>query len=151
MVCLVLTRIRVNCHNHIPGKRITFQGNWSLISLSPDYFRLARIVRLRQTSREGPWQGPPLPRSLSPAVLPGSFVGAGTTPSRSCEQPTCRSEAAFASSSSDYAPVRMLSRSSFSPVNMQQILQRHTSVYCQQHLPNRPSAFDTACLLNSRG
>ena len=61
-------------------------------------------------------------RSISPAVLPASFMGAGTMPSRSCEQPSCWSEAAFASSSSDYAPLRMLSRSSFSPVDMQQIL-----------------------------
>ena len=50
VVSLVLTRVRVNCHNHIPEKRITFQGNWSMISPSPDYFRVARIVRLRQTN-----------------------------------------------------------------------------------------------------
>ena len=45
----------------------------------------------------------------------------------------------------------MRSRSFFSPLDMQQILQKHTSVYCQQHLPNRPSTFDNACLLGSCG
>ena len=89
-------------------------------------------------------------RSISPAVLPASFVGAGTLPSRSCEQPSCRSEATFASSSSQYVPLRMQSKSSFSLVDMQEILQKHTSVYCQHHLPNRPSAFDTACPLICR-
>ena len=44
------TCIRANCHHYIPEKRITFQGNWSMIPTSPDYFRVARIVRLRQTS-----------------------------------------------------------------------------------------------------
>ena len=46
---------------------------------------------------------------------------------------------------SDYAPFRIWSRLSFSPLDKQQILQKHTSIYCQQHLSNNPSAFNTAC------
>ena len=41
--------VRVNFHNHTSEKRITFQGNWSMISLSPDYFLVVRTVRLCQT------------------------------------------------------------------------------------------------------
>ena len=62
--------------------------------------------------RQGPWQGASPCSSLvlpsqggTSAVLPASFVGAGTTPSRVCEQPGCMGDVTIiATNSSDTSP-----------------------------------------------
>ena len=72
---------------------------------------VAKVTHQRE-SREGPWQGFP-PRSFpvlslqgaSPTMLPALFVGAGTTPSRSCKQPGGWGDSVIATNSSGhYSP-----------------------------------------------
>ena len=82
--------------------------------------------------KQGPWQGyppkssPVLPsRGDSSAVLPASFVGAGKTPSRFCEQPNCWGDC----NSSDTGPSRMRSKSLLSPLDMQLYKCTHTHVH----------------------
>ena len=111
----------------------------------PGEDRLGRGIKERESSREGPWQGPPLLQcyqhlSWEPVQRPAGPASNQIVRAK-----------LFASSSSDYTPLRIRSRSSFSPVDMQQVLQKHTSVYCQRHLPNRLSALDTECPFGSHG
>ena len=134
-------------------------GNRILLSNSWDLHRedcLGCDIRERSVEK-------PLGKGLRPAV-PLSSLRWGPAlpcyqhrsweqvrqPSWSCEQLSCWSDAIIAYSSSDYFPLRMQSRSSSSPVDMQLILPKHTGVDCHQHLSNDPNAFDTGCLLATR-
>ena len=81
------------------GNKILIVNSWDLHGED----RFGRGIK-KETAVEKAIGKGLLYHSLSPAVLPTSFVRAGTTPSRSCDQPSCWSEAAFASTLSDYAP-----------------------------------------------